>query len=296
MNPTFDENFGNPGGVSVQYNTNSCYILTQQFSARYRLQQNLPLGNYVITVGGDDGYRFSLDGGSTWVINNWNDHSYATTTYTATLSGTKNMVLEYYQNHVYDRVTFAMSSTLLPVTLTDWSATALSSDHALLKWTANNAINFDHFTIQRSTDGQTFRDIHTISASIASGTAQDYSYTDAFPYNGTVYYRLEMVDIDGKINYSGIASLLRHSSATTRIYPTIVEGGNLFVEAPTAVHQARLEIFDMNGRKLQEKDWSVLEGRAQVTIGKDGTLPAGAYLARLSDGQSTLAKQIILIK
>ena len=301
-NPNFDESFGNPngnpGGIPVQYNTNSCYVMTQQFSARYRLQQNLPNGNYVITVGGDDGYRLSLDGGTTWVINNWNDHAYQATTYSATLSGTKNMVLEYYQNGGFDRVSFSMSSTLLPVTLTSWSATAVPNnpDQSLLKWTATNAVNFDHYTIQRSTDGQSFQDINTISASIASGTTQDYSYIDPFSYNGTVYYRLEMVDIDGTINYSSIISLLRHSNTTTRIYPTLVESGSLFVESAATVRQARLELFDLNGRKLQEKDWAVLEGRQQVTIGNGGTLPAGAYLARLSDSQSTLAKQIILVK
>src|SRR5258708_9491065 len=113
LNPTFDENFGNPGGASVQYNTNSCYIMTQQFSARYRLQQNLPNDNYIITVGGDAAYRFSLDGGSNWVINNWNDHSYTTTTYTPTLSSSSNMDLELFQNVGYLQVRFSLYSYFL---------------------------------------------------------------------------------------------------------------------------------------------------------------------------------------
>jgi hypothetical protein len=295
MDPNFDESFGSSNG---NYNTNSCYVVTNQFSARYMLQQDLPYGNYVITIGGDDGYRFSLDGGATWVINRWNDQSYSTSTYTATLSGVKNMVLEYYENGGFNRVSYSMSSTLLPVTLVSWSATALTTDRALLKWTATNAVSFDHYNIQRSTDGQSFQDVQTIAgATISSGLTQDYSYTDNFSYNGTVYYRLEMVDIDGQANYSGIVSLVRHSATASRIYPTVVENGSLFVESATTVRQARLEIFDMNGRKLQEKSWSVLEGRQQVTIGSNSTgLPAGAYLARLSDSQTTLAKQIILVK
>ena len=293
MNPNFDENFGTANGP---YNTNSCYVITEQFSARYRLQNNLAAGTYVITIGGDDGYRFSLDGGATWVINRWNDQAYGVTTYTASLSGLKNMVLEYYENGGDNRVSFSMSASLLPVTITSWSATALSDQQTLLKWTATNAINFDHYVVQRSTDGQTFQDAGKIVSSIASGTTQDYSFTDVSGYGGTTYYRLVMVDIDGKINYSNIISIVRHGSKTARIYPTIVENNSLFVEVPTAIRQARLELFDMNGRKLQEKDWSAREGRTQVTIGNGGTLPAGAYLARLSDGQSTLAKQIILIK
>jgi len=292
-NPNFDENFGTPNGP---YYTSSCYVTTQQFSARYRLQNNLAPGTYVITIGGDDGYRFSLDGGATWVINRWNDQSYTTTTYTASLSGIKNMVLEYYENGGDNRVSFSMSASLLPVTISSWSATALSAQQTLLKWTATNAINFDHYVIQRSTDGQTFQDAARIVTSIASGTTENYSFTDLFNYDGTIYYRLEMVDADGNINYSNIISIVRQGAKTARIYPTIVENNSLFVEVPTAIHQARLEVFDMNGRKLQEKDWSTLEGRMQVSVGNGSSLPAGAYLARLSDGQSTLAKQIILVK
>ncbi|MBS1665135.1 MAG: T9SS type A sorting domain-containing protein [Bacteroidetes bacterium] len=293
-NPTFDESFGTSNG---QYNTNSCFVMTEQFSARYRLQQNLPYGNYVITVGGDDGYRFSLDGGSTWVINNWGDHGYVTTTYTATLSGAKNMVLEYYENGGENRVSFAMSSTLLPVTLTSWTATALSDNQALLKWTATNAVSFDRYVVQRSTDGSSFQDVYSVTSSITSGVQQDYSYTDPVNYNGTVYYRLAMVDIDGATKYSSIVTLNFAANKSAHIYPTVVENGQVFIETPKAIYQARLEVFDMNGRRLQEKSWPSLEGRQQVMVtGNGNTLPAGAYLARLSDGQSTIAKQIIIVK
>lgn len=292
-NPNFDENFGTANG---NYYTNSCYVVTENFSARYMLQRNFSYAKYFITVGGDDGYRLSLDGGSTWVINNWTAHSYTTTTYTATLSGTQNMVLEYFENGGDNRVSFSVSSTTLPVTLVSWSATAGSDNQNLLKWTAANAVNFDHFEIQRSTDGQNFLNAHTTPSSASVGTSTDYSYTDVFSYNGTVYYRLAMVDLDGTTTYSNIVTLSLHGNATARIYPTLVESGNLYVETPAAVRQAKLEIYDMSGRKLQEKNWASLDGRVQVSVSSNGTLPAGAYLARLSDGQSTIAKQIILVK
>jgi len=94
-NPSIDESFG---GDYVNYATNGCSVYTETFSARYKLSKNFASGNYQITVGGDDGYRLSLDGGATWVINNWFDQSYGFTTYVTTLSGITNMVLEYYEN------------------------------------------------------------------------------------------------------------------------------------------------------------------------------------------------------
>ncbi|HTD95064.1 MAG TPA: hypothetical protein VK644_14665, partial [Chitinophagaceae bacterium] len=72
-NPDFDESFG---GDDVNYPTNGCPVATSTFSVRYMLNKTIAGGSYQITVGGDDGYRLSLDGGATWQINKWNDQGY----------------------------------------------------------------------------------------------------------------------------------------------------------------------------------------------------------------------------
>ena len=60
----FDESFG---GSGTNYSTNGCSIFTDVFSVRYKLTQTLTDGDYTFTVGGDDGFRLSIDGGSTWI-------------------------------------------------------------------------------------------------------------------------------------------------------------------------------------------------------------------------------------
>jgi hypothetical protein len=104
----FDQNFG---GGNTTYSTNGCSINTSFFSVRYQLQKTFVTGAYDITVGGDDGYRLSLDGGSTWVIDRWQDQSYTTTTYTNTLSGSYNMVLEFYENTGDNRISIAIQNS-----------------------------------------------------------------------------------------------------------------------------------------------------------------------------------------
>jgi hypothetical protein len=295
--PNFYENFGNTGGSNTAtYYTNQCSVTTFQFSAIYMLTQTLAAGNYTFTAGGDDGFRLSLDGGTTWVLDQWQDQSYTTSTYSATLpAGTYNTVLEYYQNGGYDVVSYSNTYTILPVTVNSWTASLLPGDKALLKWTTSNAVNFDHFIVQRSTDNETFQDVGTVAAVTAdSSTTQQYSYTDQFTYNGNVYYRLEMVDHDGSTSWSTIVSLPMQASAAIRIYPTVVTNGQLTVESPSAVNQAQFQLFDMKGQKLMVKDWSEFQGIQQVAIGSN--LAAGAYIALLSDGQSILTKQIIIIK
>ena len=298
-NPAFDENFGTSGNTPVTYYTNSCSIQTQQFSARYRLQQTLTPAKYAFVIGGDDGYRFSLDGGATWVINQWQDQSYKTSSYTANLSGTYNMVLEYYQNGGANRINFSMSSSTLPVTLVNWTAKAISADEVQLQWACTDAVNFDHFIIQKSRDGVSFYNLETVPSVTSNSIApQKYSYTDRSAINGTVFYRLAMVDIDGTTTYSSISRLSGDAAQNIRIFPTMVENGNLFIEAASTISRARLELFDMTGRKINEKEWAVLDGRQQVSLNGNNShnLPTGSYIVRLSDNQSILAKQIIIVK
>ena len=151
-NPFFDQGFG---GNNVTYNTNCCPVYTETFSVRYRLQKTFINSSVTFLVGGDDGFRFSLDGGTTWVINQWSDHRYTATSYTTTLNGTYDMVLEFYENGGGNRVSFDLNSTILPIQLIQFNGTVYN-EQVQLNWTTSSSSNTDHFIIEKSTDGQLF--------------------------------------------------------------------------------------------------------------------------------------------
>lgn len=97
---------------------NVCGSYADNFAVRYKMNRNLPAGCYTFTVGGDDGYRLSLDGGLTYVVNNWGDHSYQETTYAVYLNGNTNFVLEYFESRGQSRVRFSsVFSSLVTPTL-----------------------------------------------------------------------------------------------------------------------------------------------------------------------------------
>jgi len=295
--PNFDENFTNSGNNNTTvFNTSACPVTTYQFSARYRLKKTFTNAKYIFTIGGDDGYRLSLDGGATWVINKWNDQSFAVASYTAILNGSYDMVLEYYDNGGASRINFSVASSTLPVTLLSFDVNAVTEDQTKLTWKATNAVNFDHYVIQRSTDGQTFKDVHTTPFSEGTdGLTRDYSYTDVYAYNGELYYRLMMVDIDGRTDYSRIISLKLHNTRNIKIYPTIVDN-DVFVETNASLAGVHFELYDMGGNRIRSQEWAILNGRQQVNIKSRGNLSAGAYIARLTDGHTILAKQMILVR
>jgi len=108
---TLPETFNNDLASGSIAGPNICGTYSDTFAIRMRMQRTFTPGNYTFTVGGDDGYRLSLDGGATFIINNWSDRSYGTTTSAVVyLDGPVNIVLEYYEKFGLSRVSYSFNT------------------------------------------------------------------------------------------------------------------------------------------------------------------------------------------
>lgn len=289
---TFDENFGNVNGATTYY-TSNCSIQTEYFSARFRMTKNFKRGTYMFTVGGDDGFRLSLDGGATWVINKWNTQSYTTSVYTATLNGTYNLVLEYYQNAGYSRISANISTlSLLPVKLNSFEANAVAAGKAQLSWTASDVQDFKNFEIQRSLDGKSFSTIGKVGAAAGSAN-QGFTFIDdhALAVN---YYRLAMVDYDGSVAYSAVKKVAVAGNGQARIFPSIIDNNNIYIETGSALTHGKLVVFDMNGRLLQEQ--TLASTQAAQAIQLNSKIQHGSYIVGIADNNAITMKQTIIVR
>lgn len=289
----FDENFGSANGTFV---TSNCSITTQNFSARFRSKTTLS-GSYQFTVGGDDGYRLSLDGGNTWIINRWYDQAYTTATQTiSNLNGVYDLVLEYYENAGENRLSFSMVQlVLLPVNLLNWNAKLTGNNQVSLTWQTADAINFDHFVVQKSYDGQAFQPVGKVVAQ-NSNTIQSYAYTDQQLNSGRIWYRLAMIDNDGSTRYSALTSVSVQLPQSVRVYPTIAANNQVFVEAPANVNRARIEWVDMNGRLLKVEQKTLLAGRQQLNVPVGAGKTTGSYIVRITGESGLQYNQHIIIQ
>ncbi len=168
---------------------NGCNLFTETFTVRFKSQQTLPCGNYQFTIGGDDGVRLSIDGGSTFLINDYNDHSYRTATATTYLTaGTYDLVLEYYESGGGNRVTFSSSI------VSNGTGGQIGSSQTLCNAGAIDPAAFTNITSaafctgvltyqwQDSPDNSTFTDI-------SGATSATYDIPSGFPAPATRYYR-----------------------------------------------------------------------------------------------------------
>ena len=99
------------------------------------------------------------------------------------------------------RLNVIMSSTL-PITISSFTAD-IEGCGVRLNWKAESSENFSGSLWNRSNDGRNFRATGTI---IFDPQQQLYKFDDVDPGNGSWFYRLRLMDLDGSIKYSKIIS------------------------------------------------------------------------------------------
>ncbi|HEY0679028.1 MAG TPA: T9SS type A sorting domain-containing protein, partial [Chitinophagaceae bacterium] len=99
----------------------------------------------------------------------------------------------------------ASAALMLPVKLSVFNA-SLVKKNVVLNWTTEQEINTSHFSVQRSTDGKEFTDAAILFTDGNSNASISYSYKDpvATGAKGVLYYRLKMVDLDGRFIFSNV--------------------------------------------------------------------------------------------
>jgi hypothetical protein len=294
-NPFFDQSFG---GDDVTYNTSNCSIQTQTFSIRYRLRKTISTySNITFLVGGDDGYRFSLNGGASWVINNWGDHIYQTGSYSASLTaGTYDMVLEYFDDGAANRVSFDMNSVILPIQLMQFNG-RLQNEQTQLNWTTTLTSNTDRFVVDRSNDGRQFFSIGEVKASagVTNATGIRFSFTDVTTLTGTQYYRLRLVDQNGVNTYSETITIKNNTSGQARIYPTVIQpNASLWLQTGKQLENVTITVTDIMGRAVMQQHTPVLPGNQTTSY----TLPnmiKGTYIVQVKDAMGVQLNQKIIV-
>jgi hypothetical protein len=103
--------------------------------------------------------------------------------------------------------TFSATTTgVVPVKLSSFTG-AVAGKSVRLKWITEVEINTSHFTVLRSTDGRDYAPLKTIGAAGNSQLPVTYSIEDFSALTGSVFYKLEITDNDGKTAYSPVIQL-----------------------------------------------------------------------------------------
>jgi hypothetical protein len=95
----------------------------------------------------------------------------------------------------------------LPVHLLSFTTAVNDNRYISIDWKTTEESGIDFYEVERSTDGGTFTGLGKVQSKNSTIPA-GYHFEDASPVAGRNYYRLKIVNQDGKIEYSKISTIV----------------------------------------------------------------------------------------
>lgn len=186
-------------------------------------------------------------------------------------------------NGAYSNTISATTLNILPVHIYTFSATKGQSNGNLLQWSTASESNSSYFELQRSENNIDYKTIQKINAAGNSATLKQYQYTDYASSQAPVYYyRLKMVDLDGKQGLSNVVLIKNNTDGAITIYPNPVRDKFVINITDRSLLNTSAVLTDINGRFLQRIP--VIQTATTVDA---SSYPAGVYLLRLNNGEVT---------
>lgn len=179
-----------------------------------------------------------------------------------------------FNNSLYKYI-YLNRSAVMPAHLLSFNGQAIGKG-VNLTWKATNEINFSYYGVEHSEDGRTFAQIGTVQAQTAAGgnDIKNYSFLHLTP-GAKNYYRLKLVDKDGRFGYSNIISVNFGTEAEISVYP------NPFITFLTvnagSAGKNVVRVFDVNGKLVSQQAFT-----GSTTVLDVSKLAAGSYMVQVN--------------
>lgn len=177
--------------------------------------------------------------------------------------------------------------TPLPVDLESFTASEADCKVAL-NWKVAAERNLSGYEVEFSNDGVNFNKAATVAP---KGSNSNYRYNHTTLQNGTVYYRLRMVDIDGKYEYSNVlAARVFCAGKAIVVYPN---PANSYLQVTATGFDSGItgKLYNSIGQLVMEK--KMVNGTNKLETSR---LADGTYNLVVSGSDGSVQAYKVLIK
>ncbi len=177
----------------------------------------------------------------------------------------------------------AIYSSLAPLKLITFSGTVKSAHH-LLNWSTTDEINTAYFDVEKSEDGAQFISAGTVMASNRHGVNQ-YSFAVDLPTAKKNFYRLKMLDLDGKYVYSNIIKIIDEPAAGLQIFPNPATD---YITLTGATGNGTIDLLSSDGSLIRRA--TITSQAYTICIAGE---PKGLYFVRYTTQKGTTIRKLM---
>ncbi len=162
-----------------------------------------------------------------------------------------------------------------------------------LFWTVEKNNSLQSVIIEKSTAGG-FRQIGQVWMYEDGNAKQSFQFTDKESLTGLTLYRLKMVDVNGKVEYSNILSFrgTEQNTGAFKVFPSAIRSNATANIKAARGGSATIEVVDYAGRILQRKQITVQEGNNSIQLDNFSSMISGNYVAVLKIDNEVYSQKI----
>jgi trimeric autotransporter adhesin len=175
-----------------------------------------------------------------------------------------------------------INCSVLPVKLLKFAVAKEANIH-LLTWLTASEQNVSHFEVEYSSDGIFFEMISKQQAAGESTTLKTYFFEQQQAQTGRSYYRLKIMDNDGRYEYSDIIMVVGEESRRIIAYPN--PSADFFRLEGLEKDAYNATLTNIFGQKTDIR----IEHR-QINL-KD--MPSGIYYLQIREGSATQTLRLV---
>ena len=150
---------------------------------------------------------------------------------------------------------FVTPAAPLPVELSHFGG-KFHNGSVVFDWQTTLELNNAGFEVEASVDGRTWETLGFVQGAGTTETVQDYSFTDRQPVEGTNYYRLKQIDLDGLFQYFDAITVYADFGEVKEgihAFPNPATQGTVQLQIDNPNNErVQITLFDATGKLLQE--------------------------------------------
>lgn len=183
----------------------------------------------------------------------------------------------------------------LPIELSRFSALLNDQGTVDISWSTETETNNDFFTVERTSDSQTFEPIEEIPGAGNSVVRIDYTAEDPKPLPGVSYYRLKQTDYDGLFSYSDLVSVRNNFNSNLSEFSVYHQGREDFQIRYTLEvdNQYNLLVYDIVGKQIYSGILNGMKGE-NITHLSVENMTAGLYFVTIQSGQELHSRKVVV--
>ena len=137
-----------------------------------------------------------------------------------------------------------------------------------LYWATEREINSLKFHVERSSNGNSWEEIGTLSAGGTTSERTPYRFLDETPFSGNNFYRIILEDIEGTTSISEVQSIKHYGFFNLSMFPNPAQFGQ-----PITInfegeehHEFQVELIEKSGARIQRESFESDWGNNQLTF------------------------------